>query len=207
MSIQDFKVRMREQLGFLQRSADAFDAGHREEAIRIGTVLRTIFHDTRNSTSLLRHLNALSVLIRSEAPDRKKQDLALEYLTIVGEFSWSLASILPSATAGSFLPSVDPSNPGRMIEAPLWWNETFAHINGVNYTRQKLVLWAANKDGGAHVDDDIPADYERLKANAAIGSFQAPDGSLIGIEDAHHTFLRTMAFEVLHSPDLIALAS
>jgi hypothetical protein len=203
---QNFKAQLKKQIGFLQWSAEGFDVGNREEALRIGTALRVLCHDTTNSTSILHHLNALNVIMRSEAPDRNKQDATLAGRRIVGEFSWSLASISPSQSGGHFLPCIDASAPHRMIEAPAWWNETFAHVNGVDYTRKKIVLWAVNKDGGAHVDHDIPADYEQLIANGAIGSFEAPDGSIVGIEDAHHTFLRTMAFEVLHSPDLIALA-
>ena len=92
---QDFKKRLREQLGFLERSADAFDEGHREEALRIATALRVIFHNTPSSTSLLRHLNAVNVMVRSAAPDREKQDAALGGRKIVGEISWSLASMSP----------------------------------------------------------------------------------------------------------------
>jgi len=202
---QDFKKRLHEQLGFLTRSAAAFDQGHREEALRIATVLRVMFHDTGNSTSLLKHLNALNVIIRSTAPDRKKQDAALKGRKIVGEFSWSLASISPS-DGGKFLPCTDASASHRTIPASEWWEETFAHINGVAYTRKLVVGWAANKDGGAHVDDRLPSEYEELKKAAAIGYFEMPDGSHADIEDAHYTFLRTMAFEILNSPDIEALS-
>ena len=30
----DFRAKLREQLGYIERSAEAFDKGHREEAIR-----------------------------------------------------------------------------------------------------------------------------------------------------------------------------
>ena len=68
------------------------------------------------------------------------------------------------------------------------------------------MLWAANKDGGAHVDQTIPKEYEQIKAAGALGYFEMPDGSRADIEDAHYTFLRSMAFEVLNSPALSALA-
>ena len=60
-------------------------------------------------------------------------------------------------------------------------------------------------DGGAHVDSALPQDYEAVKASGAIGSFEE-QGTKIEIEDAHLTFLRTMAFEVLNSTDLVASA-
>jgi hypothetical protein len=201
---QDFKKRMREQLGFIERSAAGFDQGHREEAMRIATALRVIFHHTNSSTSLLHHLNATMVKIRSDAPDRQKQNAALGGKKIIGEFSWSLASVTPAA-GGKFAPCADPNAPHRILDAPDWWQEVFAHVDGCDYTRRAVVLWAANKDGGAHVDDVLPPEYEAIKGAGALGHFELQDGSKADIEDAHFTFLRTMAFEVLNSPDLAAL--
>jgi hypothetical protein len=164
---QDFKKRLREQLGFIERSGTAFDQGHREEAMRIAMALRVIFHHTRRSTSLLHHLGASTVKIRSDAPDRQKQNAALGGKKITGEFSWSLASISPVA-GGKFAPCTDAKAPHRMLDAPDWWQEVFAHVDGHDYTRQAVVRWAANKDGGAHVDDVLPPEYEAIKARAWI---------------------------------------
>jgi hypothetical protein len=202
---QDFKKRLLEQLRFIERSGAAFDQGHREEAMRIATALRVIFHHTVKSTSLLHHLNAVTVNLRSDAPDRQKQNAALAGKKIVGEFSWALASMSPAA-GGKFAPCTDVKAPHRIIPAPDWWQEVFAHVDGRDYTRAAVVLWAANKDGGAHVDDTLPPEYEAIRAAGAIGYFEAPDGSRADIEDAHYTFLRTMAFEVLNSRDLVALS-
>src|ERR1019366_5734425 len=57
---------------------------------------------------------------------------------------------------------------------------------------------------GAHVDDELVPEYEQLKSAGSFGSIEGPGGQTIPIEDAHLTFLRTMAFEVLNSPDLVA---
>jgi hypothetical protein len=201
---QNFKKRLREQLGFIERSGAGFDHGHREEAMRIATALRVIFHHTSSSTSLLHHLGATAVKIRTDAPDRQKQNAALGGRKIVGEFSWSLASMSPAA-GGKFAPCADAKAPHRMLDAPAWWQEVFAHVDGRDYTRRAVVLWAANKDGGAHVDDVLPPEYEAIKATGALGYLELQDGSKADIEDAHFTFLRTMGFEVLNSPDLAAL--
>src|SRR5271165_3749777 len=164
---QDMKARLREQLGFLRRSAAAVDAGSKEEAIRIAAALRVIFHDTPNSTSLLSHLHATNTIIRSMAPDRSNEAAQLRGLKVHGEFSWSLATMDPHEL---FHPITTPCDTDRLIEAPLWWDEKIAHLDGVDYTRRKVVLWAANKDGGAHVDSHLPADYDQLKAEGAFGT-------------------------------------
>ena len=49
----DLAELLREQIGFIERSAAAFDEGHEEEAKRIAVVLRVLLHDTPQSTSLL----------------------------------------------------------------------------------------------------------------------------------------------------------
>jgi len=77
-------------------------------------------------------------------------------------------------------------------------------IDGVEYRRRSLVIWAANKGGGAHVADEIPPNYARVRAEGALGSLIDARG-IKNIKDAHYVFLRTMAGEVLHSPELLAL--
>jgi hypothetical protein len=44
-------------LGFLDRSARSFDDGHEDEALRLATTMRVLFHNTPLSTSLLKHLS------------------------------------------------------------------------------------------------------------------------------------------------------
>ena len=74
-------------------------------------------------------------------------------------------------------------------------------------TRRDVILGAANKDGGAHVDPKFTPGYKLLTdgvwtrrvyqggvavASARIGNSQFP-------------FIRQMAFEVLNSPELLTL--
>ena len=63
-----FRQRLRQQLSFIENSCAAYDSGETEEAIRVATCLRVLFHQTRNSTSLLTHLNATDVELFSTCP-------------------------------------------------------------------------------------------------------------------------------------------
>ncbi len=47
------------------RSCAAYDQGHIDEAVRIATLIRVLIHDTRNSISLLKHLDALGINLSS----------------------------------------------------------------------------------------------------------------------------------------------
>lgn len=49
--------KLKEQYEFINRSSEAFDQGHQSEALRIATNLRVIFHQTRNSESIINQLN------------------------------------------------------------------------------------------------------------------------------------------------------
>src|SRR5689334_17381188 len=55
-----FKKELQRQLGFLKRSTDSYDTGIEDEAIRIATVIRTLFRES--PVSLLTHLGAKTSL-------------------------------------------------------------------------------------------------------------------------------------------------
>jgi len=74
--------------------------------------------------------------------------------------------------------------------------------------RNDIILTAANKDGGAHVEAELTPEYERLSAPGAIGEWV---GTIDGVEHrtpitgAHFVCLRQMGYEILHSPGIGAL--
>jgi len=56
-AINRLQTKLGEQIGFLERSCKQFDDGHEEEAFRLSTTIRVLFHETKKSTSLLKHCN------------------------------------------------------------------------------------------------------------------------------------------------------
>jgi hypothetical protein len=58
----DLVEKLRQQMGFLERSAQMFDEGHEEEAFRLAGIVRTLVHDTRTSHSLLGQLGVKETL-------------------------------------------------------------------------------------------------------------------------------------------------
>ena len=64
---QRFVEKLTEQLRFIQRSCAAFDNGAEDEALRIATALRVIFHNTQKSTSLVTHLGFRDAKMLSSA--------------------------------------------------------------------------------------------------------------------------------------------
>jgi hypothetical protein len=91
-----------------------------------------------------------------------------------------------------------------------WWKHepVFLH-KGIPNTRRKIVLSAANKDGGAHVDNALEEYYEVLCAGEyAFGitgdlKYKGPAPFEQGVTqyatNAHLALLRQFAHEVLSS--------
>jgi hypothetical protein len=193
------REQLNRQLGYLERSAALYDAGHREEAVRLATTIRVLVHDTRNSISLLRHLGGKGISLAStakvEVGERPGRTLhAME--------------VLLTFTARGMGPKTDPRDIQVYLPVKEWWSQV-VHIHGAEnrLTRKDIVLFAANKDGGAHVDDELSASGKRLLEGAWVRiSGVGADRQSEVLRDHHFLMLRTMAFEILNSPELRKLA-
>lgn len=199
----DFKSHLRKQLGFLQRSCAAYDDGHADEAIRIATVIRVLIHNTSNSTSLLQHLNATNIALRSTPGEPPSPQVVMYF---------GLGLFAMGNGASSYRPQLGDGPPiSRLVPTAEWWDEVVYVIDPTTRLRRRdIVLAAANKDGGAHVDSKLTPLYEALSRDGALGSFgySAPDGNYTQpISDAHLVALRQMGWELLNSPDLLGLAA
>jgi hypothetical protein len=166
----NFAEQLAKQLRFLETSCREYDAGNQDEAIRLATVLRVIFHNTAASTSLLLHLGATGINMLSTCGKRQSDH--------------------PRGYWQGFVEVV------------------FAAM-GHKIKRNRLILDAANKDGGAHVDASLPADY-RWMIEGTDFKFAVEKSNGVMKEAAlpapHLACLRQIAYEVFGSPDLMKLA-
>src|SRR3989338_5194081 len=88
-----------------------------------------------------------------------------------------------------------------------WWGQAVMVIDRQRITRKSIVLAAANKDGGAHVDTSLSSEYEALAKDGAVGYFgHVSEGkeNYKPIGSAHLVTLRQIGYEVLSSPEFIA---
>lgn len=189
--------KLQEQLRFIQRSCAAFDQGAEEEAIRIATSLRVIFHNTNSSTSIVSHLGLSGKKILSSSRGYGNwQDFLSQQIN------------LSSPQPIRMLPLLGD----KFIELSMkdWWHteSVFVH-DAQKYTRRKIVLSAANKDGGAHVDEKLERYYEVLCAGEYAlgitgnlkydGEPPFPQGVTIYPKNAHLSLIRQFAHETLLS--------
>ena len=97
----------------------------------------------------------------------------------------------------------------RFIPIADWWEKEVVVLTAkVQMTRKSLVQAVANKDGGAHVDATLEPDYTAIKSGADLAATFLPEGGNpmeMPIESHNVATLRQIGYEVLHSPDLLAL--
>jgi hypothetical protein len=198
----DFKAQLLKQLGFLQRSCETYDQGHSDEAIRIAVSIRILIHDTPKSTSLLRHLNALNIQLSSTVPNVDRSKAILQS---------SMGRIRITSAETTWAAYTDQDAIEAQLSVSDWWNQIVFTMGAVQATRKALVLAAANKDGGAHVDSALAPEYETLMTTGERGFFlYSPTSEMHNFQpimDAHLVYIRQMGFELLNSPELLALTA
>ena len=195
----DFYAHLARQLAFLKRSCEAYDSGATDEAVRIATIVRVLVHNTKESTSLLKHLNATTINLLSTTDGATPNTV----------MCFGLGTMQLGGDGCRYFPSLDDGPVKKLIPVSQWWDQIVFVLNPqTRLSRRKIILSAANQDGGAHVDASLSKEYEALSSDGAIGHFTyGSNGKEVDqpITDVHFVAIRQIAHELLHSPDLNAL--
>lgn len=165
---EDLVGHLREQLGFLETSGAAFDAGQIAEAKRLATAIRILVHDTTASTSLLQQLGVkddLQFVDTSHPPF--PFDLEPGVLTVRADFGLAVGTIGAVSPYGAIHEDRGRREPKPFSE---WWTTPVLndHI-GNKFARRELVLGLAHMDGGAHVDPELEEAYAALSRDNSLG--------------------------------------
>ncbi len=198
MSCSDFQIHLQKQLRFLARSCESFDAGFLDEAVRVATTIRILVHQTKSSISLLKHLNATTINLLSTTDEAPPDTL----------YKMSMGTISIGSDGVKYFPTLGEGGYIAHIPVSKWWDQVVIVSDRVRLSRRKIVLAAANQDGGAHVDSKLNPEYKALaEAGFAGTAFRATDElhTEMALEGTHHICLRQMGYELLNSPDLIRL--
>jgi hypothetical protein len=190
-SRDELDAHLAEQLGFLRRSAFAYDAGESSEAKRMAATIRLLVHDTEKSQSLLGQLNLKSIaFVDGGAKPDPRNMAATTGLTGIRMGSDGTAYI-PKFALPPGLPA-----PTRRSFVDWWRRPVIVDSHREEISREDLVLAMANTDGGSHVDASIERTYARLTRQNSVGwTLIGPQGNspLLGIEFAS---MRQIAWEL-----------
>lgn len=189
-----YRDHLREQIYFLQSSAQLYDLGKEIEAKRMAVSLRVLLYDTKDSASLLGQMQL-----------KKK----MQFVSTAQKYDPSnllsqqcLLSMTLTSDGGLYNPLFENDNRYRLISCREWGYEVvFCDIHRKLYRRKDLIQLLANMDGGAHVDAEISDDYSGLKENSLTGwGFCTANGMKRGMNnDPVYASMRQMTFEVLQS--------
>lgn len=200
-SEQELIEQLGKQLGFIGRSSAAFDQGFEDEAVRLAVCIRVLVHDTDRSTSLLQHLWTKTKI---DWWDSAIQFNPMSLIAHVG-----LTSMVTRVEAdGTVTSRHEPT-----FRAPLpfagswqgfswWWSRqpVIVASKKQQFTRKDLVLSAANKDGGAHVDSQLDEAYAALTRFNSSGWEINRNGQVSPLDNnVAFPSMRQIAHEVLKS--------
>jgi hypothetical protein len=167
---------LEEQLYFLDASCVSYDNGAFSEAKRLASTVRVLVHDTpgRNgSTSLLQHLGMKQTMTFRELIPKSFLALAEERTS---QPTW--AGVMPLLAVISMQPGSTEYQPtfnflSGEVEADArpfeeWWMTPRLFSPRTSVSRRQIVIWLANKAGGAHVDQ-LPEAYRSLAHEGGMG--------------------------------------
>lgn len=193
---EDLQKQLDDQIYFLKESITAFDSGREMEFKRIALTLRVLLHDSWKSKSLLGQLEMKDTLfIDSAIPFEELSQSSHSGLVMLGTPLHGGSSKPLPILDGPFESKITFDN---------WWNGVVFRDDGGNeFSRKDLVMTVADKDGGAHVDANLPKDYFDLREKNSLGWYDV-DGQGVtspGLDQVPAA-IRQIAHEALKSLDV-----
>lgn len=183
------------QLDFIKTSIKNFDDGNINEAIRLAQALRVMFHETNNSKSIYNLLN-YKLYFKSLSGFYSPTNLLS---------SWMLLSIQMDREGIRYVPLYDQPEGILYYDFEDWWNHVIFDDKKNIFSRKDIVLYVANKDGGAHLDLELPEKYANLVKYNSLG-WTNYNGDPIENNPVYMA-LRVIAQEVIDSYSLYNLTS
>jgi hypothetical protein len=180
---------------FLTASAQSFDQGFDGEAKRMATTVRVLCHDTGQSVSLLGQLALKSMPFC----DTGYTDQPGNLMTFC-----SLVSMRLGGAGSEFIAPLD-NRPGPDHDSTFdgWWAAVVLDDKrGNRLSRRDVVLQLANKDGGAHVDPQLSANYAAISRTPGFGwTLNDPLGARPMPGRVERVTMRQITYEVIKTLD------
>lgn len=185
---------LKEQIDFLKLSCESFDKGYLHESKRLATTLRVLLHDTAKSHSLLDQIGIKKKIgFYDTCLDLNPNNLLSHNGILLIHLQRDSAKY--KAPLSDTPLSLNHSKPFEE-----WWEKlVFAKSKNEGYSRKKLILALANKEGGAHVDPKLNKQFESLVNGEYFENFFVSGNDQSPIEEAPAFAVRQIAFEIIKS--------
>ncbi len=161
----DLIQQLKEQIYFLMTSARLFDEDNEVEYKKLTVPIRTIVHDTKGMTSLLKQLGKEGIyFLDTSSPFNPTNFITSNCLAMMKMSSRGCEYVAP-------LDNLSPARINKKIPFDQWWDKNIiCKDNQANtFTRSSLVLNVAETNGGVHIDPKLKADYVSLAKKNSLG--------------------------------------
>ena len=192
-SQEDLIARFWEQINFLRSSSAAFDKGDEAEARRLAVTLRIFFVHSQKSKSLFEQLDIgrRITMLNTAEPINPRNLLP----------TFGLVMVRMDAGGGRYIPLLGdgPSfETSRLLPINRWLSRPVGKRGTKQWSRQELITWVANSDGGAHIDSQLDLEHYELSRENGMGwQFSTSDSELEPIKgDFVLASIRQIAYEV-----------
>jgi hypothetical protein len=191
-----------EQVDFLRASAERVDAGYQHEAKRLALTIRVLLHDTDKSKSLLEQLGLKSELAFLDTRTRREPPTGFQ---AVSQLGWPTGMVRYSMTLGggptTFRADLGSDRESRPAEVAFdaWWEDSLlVSKDGTTWNRRRLILGAANQEGGGHVEPKPSAWWRSMRDGTWIGAVKVdgPAGEEC-LSDLAPALIRQITHELL----------
>jgi hypothetical protein len=192
--------KIREQVQVLDVLGEQFDAGHRVMGYPLATTIRVLVHDTNQSHALLAQVGELTKMpfINTSAPINPRNLLMAHGGLVIMRIAAGTGSTWVPRVG---LPPAPDAQPHDVQFAPWWNTDVMRDSDSTLWSRKRMVLAIANKEGGAHIDPEQPVDVRAIEEENSMGwTYRDPikDDQPIS-EGPLLPSMRQIAYELEHS--------
>jgi hypothetical protein len=165
----DLMAMLRDQVELLRVLGTTFDSGQRIVAYPLATTVRVLVHDTASSHALLAQLGELSTMqfCDTSLPFNPRNLIKTHGgLVVLKATTGTGAEWAPRCEVPVPVPGAEP----RDIPFQSWWEtDVISDSQGTSWSRRRMVLAVANKEGGAHIDPSQPVDVRVIEEENSMG--------------------------------------
>ncbi|MEI6728642.1 MAG: hypothetical protein WCK98_03280 [bacterium] len=167
-SVIQLEQNLSDRLSLMKQAAYRFDEGNLLEYLHLALSVRLLLHDTNNSKSLLGLLNKKGDMINSGRVLSNNDN-------VIHSPNSSLTFNLIGNSLHYYSPNFDITGNPNLLNFHSWWeDEIIKDFDNEVFSRKYIILTIANKDNGAHVDDEIPEKYYKLNEKNSMQMFIGP---------------------------------
>lgn len=169
----EFEQKLAEQLTRLRRHAAAYDAEEPAFALDLAVCIRVLLHSTTHSHALLWELRPEdSTRFVDSAWHIDPTNLIPSHNGLV---TMGFSGDGPLPWAPRLWSAANVSNP--RLRFPIWWKSIVVRDESrCTWTRERVVLDLANKEGGAHVDPSSDSTLRALEQEGSMGWVHVSNG-------------------------------